>query len=92
MSVHLRTIAEQIAPSCACGDAARVLALVLPILAEAESSAYTRGLADGAAVADSVARMMPENYHGPESAHAASVARFHEWHRTARAELEEVAA
>lgn len=92
MSVHLRTIAEQIAPSCACGDAARVLALVLPILAEAESSAYTRGLADGAAVADSVARMMPENYHGADAAHSRSVAQFHEWHRTARAELEEVAA
>lgn len=98
MSVHHLSDAalSQRGPSCAvCSDWARGYAEGYAAgLAEGREAGRLEGVAEGPAhpaVVDSVARMFPE-WDGADAAHSRSVAQFHEWHRTARAELEEVAA
>lgn len=98
----LARLADTFTPACPCGDAARALAHVLPLIADALATASAQGYeagrlagaAEGAAhpaVADSVARMFA-GWDGAQAAEARSVARFRAWHADARAPRSEAVA
>ena len=97
----LARLADTFTPACHCGDAARALAHVLPLIADALATASAQGYeagrltgaAEGAAhpaVADSVSRMFA-GWDGAQAADARSGARFRAWHADARAPHSEAA-
>lgn len=97
----LARLADTFTPACHCGDTARALAHVLPLIADALATASAQGYeadrligaTEGAvhpAVADSVSRMFA-GWDGAQAADARSGARFRAWHADARAPHSEAA-